>query len=163
MVRERCGGFGIVKRCLTCKKLLTLDNFTKNNKTKDKLAYHCRTCRNKKEKIVWKKHYAKHKDRINKRKRELHKKESYKIRDREYKLKYNYNISIEQYENLHNNQHHKCLICNRKEVLFVDHDHKTGKVRGLLCSFCNMLLGYLEKHNINSKNIDDYLKHNKGV
>lgn len=35
----------------------------------------------------------------------------------------------------------KCDICGRKQKLEVDHNHKTGKVRGLLCSRCNGALG----------------------
>lgn len=49
-------------------------------------------------------------------------------------------------------QHGKCAICGgapdhksrstqRTPVLVVDHDHKTNKVRGLLCNSCNTLLG----------------------
>jgi hypothetical protein len=41
-------------------------------------------------------------------------------------------------------QNNSCLICGKKETkrrLSVDHNHKTGKVRGLLCSHCNHILG----------------------
>jgi len=40
-----------------------------------------------------------------------------------------------------------CEICGRKELhreLSLDHDHKTGKFRGYLCSKCNTMLGYAE-------------------
>lgn len=45
-------------------------------------------------------------------------------------------------------QNNKCAIC-RKEIQWpskythVDHDHETGKVRGILCRSCNLALGYL--------------------
>lgn len=37
-----------------------------------------------------------------------------------------------------------CPICMEREVSCVDHDHDTGKVRGLLCLGCNTMLGFME-------------------
>jgi Fe-S oxidoreductase len=51
-------------------------------------------------------------------------------------------LSREQYEALLQKQEHKCAICAAKVPLDVDHDHQTGKVRGLLCRRCNMGIGF---------------------
>lgn len=51
----------------------------------------------------------------------------------------------EQYLSLFEIQNHRCAICGSERrdyrTLAVDHDHKTGAVRGLLCQDCNMALG----------------------
>jgi hypothetical protein len=61
------------------------------------------------------------------------------------RLKKTYGISMEQYQVLLVKQGGKCGICKRPErlgqALSVDHDHKTGRVRGLLCRKCNRSLG----------------------
>lgn len=56
-----------------------------------------------------------------------------------------YRITLKDYNKLLINQNNKCFICggvDDKKTLSVDHDHRTGKVRGLLCIRCNRLLGY---------------------
>lgn len=64
-------------------------------------------------------------------------------------LKKNYKISLDEYKQLVIDQNHKCAICKTDEVslpknLSVDHDHSTGKVRGLLCQHCNLGLGHFK-------------------
>jgi len=53
-----------------------------------------------------------------------------------------YGISLAQYEALYVAQEGRCRICRRAEdILSVDHDHDSKKVRGLLCNACNLGLG----------------------
>jgi hypothetical protein len=61
---------------------------------------------------------------------------------RESWLRYRFGISIEDYSRMFEQQGGRCAICQRhqtelKKTLHVDHDHKTGEVRGLLCVRCN--------------------------
>lgn len=58
-----------------------------------------------------------------------------------------YGISVEDYEQMLEDQNGGCYICGKKpdgkRALDIDHDHITGKVRGLLCSNHNRALGLL--------------------
>ena len=60
-------------------------------------------------------------------------------------LKRVYNITLEDYIILSESQNNKCKVCNQicptGKDLAVDHNHQTGKVRGLLCKNCNIGLG----------------------
>lgn len=57
-------------------------------------------------------------------------------------LKRKYNLDIDTYKQMLANQHNQCLICWEELVLTaLDHCHKTGRVRGILCSKCNSGLG----------------------
>ena len=62
-----------------------------------------------------------------------------------------YGIDEEQYNNMILSQNNICAICNKpsNKTLHIDHDHITGKVRGLLCSSCNTGIG-LFKEDIDS-------------
>jgi Recombination endonuclease VII len=64
---------------------------------------------------------------------------------RNYFLKRHYGITLATYGAMLATQDGVCLLCElpatRKRVLDVDHDAKTGRVRGLLCNTCNMALG----------------------
>jgi Recombination endonuclease VII len=52
-----------------------------------------------------------------------------------------YGITDEQFGELYEKQKGQCVICQFREATCVDHDHKTGAIRGLLCAWCNKGLG----------------------
>ncbi len=66
------------------------------------------------------------------------------------RLKY-YNLSQPEFEELLNKQLGLCALCDNllkqggSTNLNVDHCHVTGKVRGLVCHKCNMMLGFVDK------------------
>lgn len=59
-----------------------------------------------------------------------------------------YGITTYQAREMLSRQEHACALCKQPisfEVLFeaaIDHSHSTGKVRGILCAFCNKALKY---------------------
>jgi hypothetical protein len=64
-------------------------------------------------------------------------------------IKCKYGIVYEDYLSMHREQEYRCKICKRhadefKKKLVVDHDHKTGKVRALLCVTCNTDVSVVE-------------------
>ena len=65
--------------------------------------------------------------------------------DRRYHLKRRYGLTVEQYDEMLAAQGGVCAICGRPPrddiSLHVDHDHETGRVRGLTCFRCNNALG----------------------
>lgn len=63
---------------------------------------------------------------------------------RNYNLIRNYGITEEDYDFLYEQQQGLCKLCERPRILVVDHSHKTGKVRALLCSGCNTGIGQFE-------------------
>ncbi len=82
--------------------------------------------------------------------------------DRSKYLRKRYGITPLEYDALHTKQEGLCALCNKPESivnrtgrhksrLAVDHCHKTGKVRGLLCFRCNTAIGQIEKENLVSK------------
>lgn len=127
-----------------CKNLNPQDliNFSKRKKSKDGLRTRCKTCdqvtkesyrkipeNNQKEREAWKLY-----NRTNARAR------------REASLIKKYGISLNEYHKLQVEQNNRCKICNISMLVYneyfaVDHDHLSGKVRGLLCKQCNLGLG----------------------
>lgn len=61
-------------------------------------------------------------------------------REKGYQLKLKYGMTLEQRDALAEAQGHKCLICTEEKPLVVDHCHGTGRVRGLLCHQCNLVI-----------------------
>ena len=66
---------------------------------------------------------------------------------RERDLRSKYNITLDQYDDMYEEQQGRCAICGTDEPgghgkhFAVDHDHRSGQVRSLLCESCNTGLG----------------------
>lgn len=68
----------------------------------------------------------------------------------EHSLTSKYGLTTKEYNEILEKQNQCCAICERhksnfKLPLFVDHNHKTKKIRGLLCRDCNSKLGVVEQ------------------
>jgi hypothetical protein len=64
---------------------------------------------------------------------------------RRWNLKTRYGMTPEQYEEMIAEQNGKCALCgNEMSRPVVDHDHRTGAVRGILCHPCNVKLPAVE-------------------
>lgn len=94
-------------------------------------------------------------------------KEYHSNRARKSKLKLSYNLTLEDYDKLLREQDGKCAICGtdtptgKWKVFAVDHCHKTGIVRGLLCNECNRGIGLLRDSSDILKKALDYLNRYK--
>lgn len=84
---------------------------------------------------------------------------------REYYLKYSFGITKEQYSVMLAAQGGGCAICGGSNAdgrnLFIDHDHVTGQIRGLLCNNCNSALGKFKDSPKLLENAITYLKKHK--
>lgn len=79
----------------------------------------------------------------------------------EARIKRTYGIDADTYHELLRLQGGKCFICQRatgkSKRLSVDHDHRSGEVRGLLCSTCNNVLGHVRDDPAAFRRAHDYL------
>lgn len=71
-----------------------------------------------------------------------------------------YGITGSDFRNMLNDQNSKCPICNKNitKNLSVDHDHITGKIRGLICNKCNLSIGNAEDSPVRLRLMADYLE-----
>lgn len=91
-----------------------------------------------------------------------------KLLSRESNLKRLYGITVEQYDNMLEGQNNACAVCKRhtsnfKTRLCVDHDHKSGEIRGLLCHYCNHRLVGRHRDPELLRTIADYISQGTGL
>ena len=71
-------------------------------------------------------------------------------------------MTWERYQQMLEERDHRCEICGkrpRKQALAVDHNHKTGEIRGLLCAYCNgKVLKYLRDDRRLAQGLVRYLR-----
>lgn len=136
------------KICTVCSELKPFEEFYNRIASEDGKAYRCKECDNRAVRMY----------------RALHK-ERYRFKARNNNLRFKYKLEPEDYHKISEQQNHVCVICHQEPVpnkqherLVVDHDHKTGTIRGLLCHKCNQALGLFKENIETLKNAIKYLE-----
>lgn len=161
-----------IKKCGRCKGEKSIDSFYVDNHTKDRKSNYCKECvkvkvaewvkknpeKNRTGKIKWLKE-NKEKARITRNAWRMNNKEKvseyrkrwvakYPDKDKNRRLLYSTGITLARFEEMLKAQGGVCAICfhvsEDGRQLCVDHCHKTGKIRGLLCSACNTGIGLMK-------------------
>jgi len=148
-----------MKECNKCKIKKETTQFFKATNSKDGLYSICKECKTKKT-LKWR---EKNKEKYNQAAREWRKKqpaEKWYARN----LQRYYKIDLETYYKMLISQNYKCSCCGKAHNpekkngrLHVDHCHKTSKVRALLCSNCNNLLGHAKESLEILENMKNYI------
>lgn len=139
----------ILRKCRICNLQATtekeLELFSTDNTRKYGKKNLCKSCSNAKT-TKWKKENKE------------------KVRD--HATKYKYGINLLKYSKILETQEHKCKICGtdnpgHKGKFVIDHCHKHGHVRGLLCNRCNIMLGFAKDDTDILANAITYLKNSE--
>ena len=144
-----------IKICGKCKEPKLVSEFRKYNRTGGYQSY-CKPCENA-YKVAW---HKRNRTVANKKAKDWY----YKNRDKvsAYGRKERYGLMNDTYELMLKKQENSCAICLLPFVKtpHVDHCHKTGKIRGLLCSSCNTGLGAFKDDVPTIQNALDYIVYN---
>jgi hypothetical protein len=152
------------KQCIKCGEVKPLNEFTFHNRNKGQHRNFCHDCEkewiskyhktphgkqkrkewveNNKEKILEYKKLYKH---------DALKQARLKVYHRTRWLLVNFNMTVNDYMTMYEQQDGKCAICGTNEMngkrknFCIDHNHTTGKVRGLLCHNCNVSVGLMKE------------------
>ena len=148
------------KTCPSCKETLPVSSFNKASR-RDGYQTYCRACHNRMQR---KKYNTDPEAKLKRKIRESRRKGKDPLVSRKAELKRLYGITWEDYVSMLKNQGEVCAICKQEcsttKMLSVDHDHATGRVRGLLCNGCNTSLARFKDSVVLLKRAIDYLNAN---
>jgi len=145
----------ITKVCTVCGKELPLEAFaySRTSRAKYDRRGECKKCANAKAR----KRRKRNPQKWNRVRRDCH-------------LRWCFGITQKDYDKMFARQNGKCAICKQPETikrkgilirLAVDHDHKTGKVRELVCGKCNKALGFLDEDENRCRLMIAYIRKHK--
>lgn len=117
-----------MRLCVKCNQLKSESEYHVYRRDKDGLRKWCKAC----DKIYKSsEHYKKWRDNWRKTPKRVRWHLNWKCKTR-------YGITADEFDALSKTQGGRCAICNREAKLVIDHNHDSGKVRGLLCNQCNV-------------------------
>jgi len=126
-----------MKRCPDCGQWKPPEQFPRNKNYKDGRHPYCKPCHNARGRESKQRLYG---------------------GSRHYHLVRRYGITAAQFDELLAKQGGVCAICGRENPEHVDHDHETGKLRGILCFNCNGGLGQFSDNTERLANAIEYLE-----
>ena len=130
-----------MKKCYGCKETKSEEQFFKNKSQKDGYSGYCKICS---------KQYIKNNP---------------QYRQKWYFKRY-YGITFEEKQAMLTQQNNCCSICKNpfpnEKATHIDHCHTTKKVRGILCSNCNTMLGLAKDNQEILQNAIQYLEKHHG-
>lgn len=139
--------------CSRCRQTKSIKEFSKDKHTKNGHSYWCKGCYRPMKKESGRKWRSSPENM-----------EKNRQRDRWYQRKKAYGITKQQFLEMLFAQNGVCPICKMvpkgdvEKVMHVDHNHATGKIRGLLCYICNRALGLFRDSPTILKNAAQYLE-----
>ena len=164
------------KLCPKCGQDLPFDLFHSHKGKKYNLKSWCKICDNtnmaerRKSDLLWAqqrnennaRYRGENPEKVKEYSRKYEAKPESRIRARERAYQRKYGLSIEQVASMLKDQNHACKICDislpTTTDARVDHDHQTGKVRGILCHPCNVALGLFKDSKENLAKAIRYLE-----
>ena len=135
-----------MKVCTKCRREKPASEFGKNKQHRDGLDSWCRTCIKKRNRERWANDpdYRKRRNGIVREYQAAHP----DVRRKSH-FKRDYGLTLDQHKAMYLAQNGCCGLCHEPveyDKTDTDHDHKTGRVRGLLCRRCNLLIGNIENN-----------------
>lgn len=160
---------GCMKRCRKCGTEKALTEFYREKASRDGYRPECKACTGARRKLWYKANRDREIERVRAWQQANH--AQYLRKQAEYRasmarnyrsehLRRKFGLTLDEYENLLRRQGGRCAVCGRrpgKASLHVDHDHKTGDIRGLLCFRCNGGLGQFKEQPARLLRAADYL------
>lgn len=153
-----------MKYCPCCKQSKELLYFGKDKNRISGVGAYCKDCRNEKTRIrkLTDLDFLK---KANKYRKAWNKSNPDKAEN--YKLRHRYGIDASEFRAMLDTQDNKCKICkllfDGKVRPLIDHNHQTGKVRGLLCLHCNSAVGYIKENFDTALNVAKYIQEDQGI
>lgn len=150
-----------MKTCAKCKRELEESCFNKRKETLDGLRYTCKECEHTAYKKWKESNPEKAKERWRMASNRYHGKDP-ATRNLKCRIR-RVNMTESEYFKILESQKGRCKICGieekytSKKRLHIDHNHSTGKIRGLLCSNCNTALGLMKDDVLILKSAIQYL------
>jgi hypothetical protein len=122
--------------CPKCEQVKSREDFPRNRSSKDGLAAYCKPCHNQTTRETKQRLYGS---------------------TRDYHLRHRYGLTSADVDAMIEAQGGTCATCDGKPE-HVDHDHATGKVRGVLCFNCNQALGNVRDNAETLTRLRSYLR-----